>query len=144
MLVPTYAGRYKSSMRLTPDELSARIKAARMLRGLEQEDLARLLVEDGLGKHDLGRIERREIEMTRVQRDAICRHLKVPERWLDEPDVDVLVGLAIPNINPERLRDLFARLLAELAPGETPSAPESGSPPHRTDQPDPGPAGGSR
>ena len=78
---------------LETEELKRRIEAARILRGLSQAELAERLHADGLGKYDLGRIERGTMPMRRVHRDAIARHLGIPDYWLTEPDVDIVVGL---------------------------------------------------
>lgn len=100
---------------LEPEELKRRIEAARILRGLRQVDLSPLLEADGLGKTDLGRIERGEVPMRRIHRDALARHLRVPEWWFTVEDVDVLVGLQPPpRLTPEEGRDLLGRLLTGL------------------------------
>lgn len=102
---------------LEPDELKRRIEAARVLRGLTQAQLAELLVQDGLGKHDLGRIERGSMAMQRIHRDAIARHLRVPERWLTEPEVDVIVGLRPDVATQTDALGLLERALPDLVPG---------------------------
>lgn len=100
---------------LPDDELVRRLKAARELRGIDQNTLGLLFKEDGLGKMDPGRIERGEMKMQRAHRDAFCRHLGLPERWLTEPDIDVIVGLRPPaRLTPGDARDLMTQLLADL------------------------------
>lgn len=102
---------------LEAEELTRRIKAARLLRGIEQTELAEKLTADGLGKHDLGRIERGDMTMQRVHRDAIARHLGVPERWLTDPDVDLIVGLRDPaagDLDPASLRGLLEQALERI------------------------------
>jgi hypothetical protein len=79
-------------MALARDEIARRIKAARQLRGIKQAELGLLLAQDGLGQEDVGRIEREEMQMSRSQRDAITRHLRLPERWLTSESVDEIVG----------------------------------------------------
>lgn len=81
--------------------MTRRIEAARVLRGYTQRQLAELLHADGLGKHDLGRIERGEMQMRRIHRDALVRHLRLPERWFTAPTVDALVGYDADASDPE-------------------------------------------
>jgi transcriptional regulator with XRE-family HTH domain len=80
-------------MALDAKELKRRIEAARTLRKVSQEDLNKLFARDGIDKLAAGRVERGEIDMQRVHLDAFVRHLRVPERWFTEPDVDIIVGL---------------------------------------------------
>lgn len=95
---------------LSGEPLRRRIVAARIIRGLEQAELAELLHADGLGKHDLGRIERGEMVMQAIHRRALAHHLRLPEAWFIEPDFDrVLAG---GSQSAERIEDLM-RLLAE-------------------------------
>lgn len=104
---------------LENEELKRRLDAARTLRGLTQNQLAALLAEDGLGKHDLGRIERGSLVMQRVHREAIARRLRIPEWWLTVEDIDVVVGLQPPpRLTPEEARDLLGRLLTDLGQDE--------------------------
>ena len=98
---------------LEAEELKRRIEAARTLRGLKQTELAALLAEDGLGKSDLGRIERGDMTMQRIHRDAIARHLGVPDEWLTEPDVDTIVRPASPT-QLDRLEAMLAAVVAHL------------------------------
>lgn len=84
---------------------------------MTQKQLGALLEADGLGKHDLGRIERGDLTMQKVHREALVRHLGVPERWLLNENVDEIVGLtapAVPALSPERLEQLDG-LLPQLA-----------------------------
>jgi transcriptional regulator with XRE-family HTH domain len=110
-------------MALEPDEVARRIRAARELRGLSQAQLGELLAADGLGSTDAGRIERNEIPMTRVHRDALIRALRVPERWLTADNVDEIVGVQLSDEDLARL--LGPQLLAavralRLAEGQEP------------------------
>jgi hypothetical protein len=75
---------------LGADELKRRIEAARILRGLEQTELDGLFDADGLGK-SASRMERGKLPLTRARLDGLIRHLRVPEGWFTEPDVDRLV-----------------------------------------------------
>lgn len=77
---------------LDKTELKRRLEAARTLRGLRQVDLAEMLIRDGFGKHDVGRLERGQLDLQRKWIDALCRHLRVPERWLTDPDLDAVLG----------------------------------------------------
>lgn len=79
-------------MVLAPDETRRRIVALRTLRGLDQTDLAELMHKDGLGKHDLGKIERGEWELRSAHRKSIADHLRVDERWFTDPDLDALIA----------------------------------------------------
>lgn len=82
----------QTPVEMTPAERKRRIEAARILRGISQQELNRLVAADGLDKLAAGRVERGEIPLTPALRHSICRHLRVPEAWLREADVDVLVG----------------------------------------------------
>lgn len=77
---------------LSDEQIQRRIKAVRILRGMSQTTLGELLATDGLGKHDVGRIERGVLTMQRAHRESICRHLRIPEAWLTNPDLDALLG----------------------------------------------------
>lgn len=74
-------------MALPTEELKRRIDAARTLRGLKQSELAALLEEDGLGKHDAGRLERGELDLRRVHLDALTRQLRMPEWWFTASEI---------------------------------------------------------
>ena len=117
---------------LPAEEIKRRVEAARILRGLSQKQLAELVHADGLGKHDVGRLERGDLPLTRALRDALIRHLRVPDRWFSDPDVDVIVGIAEPteqDLSPASLRDLLEQALARVdqvadqAPQETRKGP---------------------
>lgn len=82
---------------LPDEEIQRRIKAVRILRGMSQNDLGALLATDGLGKHDVGRIERGALSMQRAHRESICRHLRIPEAWLTDPNLDALLGFTAPT-----------------------------------------------
>lgn len=101
-------------------ELKRRIEAARILRGMSQAKLEELFAADGLGKYDAGRIERGEMTMQRVHRDAFVRHLGVPDYWFSEPDVDRIVQPAeAPPVatDPAVLRPIVGALLPEVVRG---------------------------
>lgn len=90
--------------------IKERIDAARTLRGLTQTELGDLLHSDGLGKHDVGRIERGTMTLQAVHRHALCRHLGVPEDWFLEPDLDRLLGI----ISSDEIRDRLERIETAL------------------------------
>lgn len=79
------------------EELARRIKAARALRQISQVQLGRLAEADGLNRYDLAQIEQRTRTMLRVHREALVRHLRVPERWLTAETVDEAVGYEDPE-----------------------------------------------
>ena len=104
---------------LGKDVLKRRVAAARILRGLSQDELQKRFEADGLDRYAAGRVERGELEMQRVHRDAFCRHLGVPERWFNEPDVDVIVGLrSAERLTATELRGELELLLAGLDQAE--------------------------
>lgn len=70
------------------DEIKRRLDSARQLRGVSQTDLAPFFVEIGLGKGDVGRIERGDLEIRRVHVDALTRYLRIPEWWLTAESAD--------------------------------------------------------
>jgi transcriptional regulator with XRE-family HTH domain len=101
---------------LSTAELKRRIEAARILRGLDQVDLGRLLHEEGFGKHDAGRLERGAIHLTRAHRRALAMILEVPESWFT--DEHVVIPEPADAAIAEKLDQLLAEresLLAEIA-----------------------------
>jgi transcriptional regulator with XRE-family HTH domain len=101
---------------LDSHELKRRLDAARRLRGMKQTDLAELLVAEGFGKHDVGRLERGELALQRKFIDALCRHLRVPERWFTEPDVDIIVGFTQSDQATDVSDDQLRRAAELMAP----------------------------
>jgi hypothetical protein len=127
---------------LSKDVLKQRIEAARILRGVSQATLQQKFEADGLDKYAAGRVERGELDMQRVHRDAFCRHLGVPERWFSEPDVDVIVGLRLAaRLTPDELRGELELLILGLDQAEEPGGKESTRSSDETRRRDPG-AGG--
>src|SRR5881628_2075201 len=98
---------------MPPQERQRRIVAARLLRGIDQAELARLGHEEGLDKQELARLERGEFgdRFSTVQCKALARILRVPESWFHEDDVDVIVGYERPA--PGLATDTDLRRLAE-------------------------------
>lgn len=95
---------------LPQKEIARRIRAARELRAISQEELAKLMAADGLNKYDLGQIERCKQTMLRVHQDALVRHLQVPEVWFTSEDVNEIVGY-VPR---EALADELASIRSGL------------------------------
>lgn len=109
---------------LAPDEVGRRIRAARELNGLDQTDLAALLVEQGLGKTDAGRLERGDLVMQSVHRSALARALSVPEGWFVLAQDELLggirraflsVGLPSQALNPATLQAVEALIDKRLS-----------------------------
>jgi hypothetical protein len=119
---------------LGPEELARRIRAARELRGIEQTELGLLLAKDGLGKHDAGRIERGVMTMQTVHRISMSRHLRVPEEWFTEPDVDIIVGLRPSGLPTEAdaalLEQVLRAAVQALRQEQEPETRDTGGPDH--------------
>jgi transcriptional regulator with XRE-family HTH domain len=94
---------------MPPDayEIARRIKAARELRGMDQETLNDRCEELGIGKHDAGRLERPNGDpppppLTPTRRWALSQALQVPELWWTAETVDEIVyGPSIETEGPE-------------------------------------------
>lgn len=99
---------------LPRDEIARRIRAARELRGKSQAALAALMVDDGLNKHDLGKIEREKMQMRRAHQDSIQRHLEIPERWLTAESVDEIVNAAPFEVSTDGRLDQIEEQLGQL------------------------------
>lgn len=111
---------------LDAEQLGRRIKAARLLRNIDQAQLAEGFVADGLDRHELGKLERGKFPLTRVRLDTLCRHLQVPERWFTSANTDLVVGLTSEAELSADQRELVvraARLLAEAGQGNAQAAP---------------------
>ena len=80
--------RYIRVVNLNQDEITRRLRAARFLRDLSQEDLGDAMKALGAGKMDAGRIERGQMELTPARQWALCQALHVPEYWWTTPNVD--------------------------------------------------------
>jgi transcriptional regulator with XRE-family HTH domain len=92
-------------------EVPARIKAARMLRGMSQDELARKLVDAGLPWRVAGALERGEIELRSAHLAALVDSLGFPQRWFTAP-LDELIPPEPPAGVLERLEEII-RLLHE-------------------------------
>jgi transcriptional regulator with XRE-family HTH domain len=76
-------------MPLEPEELKNRVAGARTLRGMSQAQLGALVAGDGHGKHDVGRLERGELILTRSLRRSLAEHLSVPEAWFVDETIEI-------------------------------------------------------
>lgn len=97
---------------LSRTELAHRLKAARELRGISQDKLAKQLEREGLGKHDLGKLERADDKMafTAVRRYALATALRVPESWFIEENLDLVVGYQSPERSAERVEERLGEI----------------------------------
>ena len=83
---------------MAPEDLARRIKAARLLRDISQDELAERLSDAGLPWRLAGQLERGEVMLKSAALAALSTALGFPQRWftapVDEicpPDVDVAV-----------------------------------------------------
>jgi transcriptional regulator with XRE-family HTH domain len=74
---------------------SARIKAARLLRGISQAELARRLVDAGLPFRLVGALEREELPLRSAHIHALSAALGFPQRWFTA-EVDDLCPEELP------------------------------------------------
>lgn len=95
------------------EELGRRIRAARILRNLEQRDLDDLFEQDGVGR-SAGFLERGapRAPLTRARLDSLVRHLHVPEAWFAVEDIDEVIWA---GDDPDRQRLDLALLRRDLA-----------------------------
>jgi transcriptional regulator with XRE-family HTH domain len=103
---------------LSEDEAKRRIAAARILRGLTQEELDTLGAVDGLGRQELSRTERGELPVTRVRREVLARLLNLPVEWFLQDSIDDLVRWPTEGLPPDQIRraaELLAPQLLEAA-----------------------------
>lgn len=77
---------------------------------MSQVELENLVGVDGVAKSIVGQIERCEKELQRAPREALARHLRVPERWFVAEDPDEVAGL----LDAEPSRDELSRRLGNL------------------------------
>lgn len=96
-------------------EISRRVKAARELRCISQDALGRAAQADGLKRYDLAQIERGEREMQRIHREALIRHLKIPERWITAETVDEAIGYRDPDEERRTIENAAAEVRELLA-----------------------------
>lgn len=71
-------------------DVAARMKAARLLRGMTQEELARKLADAGLSLRTAGALERGELQMKPVHKAALVAALGTSDEWFTAPVDDVL------------------------------------------------------
>lgn len=89
---------------LPQDELRRRVRAARILADISQNEMNEAGERLGLRKHALGGAERGDIEIRHVHLAMLCEILDVPMSWFTEPR-NVIVA--------QRASD-YARLLNQL------------------------------
>jgi transcriptional regulator with XRE-family HTH domain len=103
---------------LSDDEAKRRIEAARILRGLTQDELDKRGSSDGLGKQELSRTERGELDLTRVRRDVLARLLELPIEWFEEESIDSLIRWPAEGLAPSQVKraaELLAPQILEAA-----------------------------
>jgi transcriptional regulator with XRE-family HTH domain len=103
---------------LSEEEAKRRIAAARLLRGLTQEELDALGAADGLGRQELSRTERGELPVTRVRREVLARLLRFPGEWFLQDSIDDLIRRPAEELPADQLRraaELLAPQLLEAA-----------------------------
>lgn len=79
---------------LDADTLARRLRAARELRALDQAELEPLLEEEGYGKHDAARMERKDDDapvLHEGRRRAFARIFNLPEAWFSAPDEELFL-----------------------------------------------------
>lgn len=76
---------------LDADEIKRRIAAARTLRNLSQAALNQMGDEYGLGRQELGRVERGELGFRTMHGDAYTRLLRLPRNWFSAGSIDELL-----------------------------------------------------
>lgn len=105
-------------MALTREELVRRVVAARELRGLTQLELGQLVADEGLGKHDMPKLERGEngARFTGAHRRVLASVLRVPERWFTDDDDRLFAGLVIDPDRITALEDALAATQDRLGP----------------------------
>lgn len=99
---------------MTGEELRRRIEAARILRGISQDDMDVMGHADGLRKQELSRTERGDLPLTRIRRDVLARVLRVPERWLLAETVDEIVAAPPTEADIARRLDALTEAVGRL------------------------------
>jgi transcriptional regulator with XRE-family HTH domain len=120
---------------LSEDEAKRRIAAARLLRGLTQEELDGMGAADGLGRQELSRTERGELPVTRVRREVLARLLNFPVEWFMQDSIEDLIRWPAEELAPDQVKraaELLAPQLLEAAralqQASGSSAPKQGAP----------------
>lgn len=90
------------------EDVKRRIEAGRILRGIDQVAMDRLGHAEGLGKQELGRLERGKLPFTRVHRDVLCRVLRLPAWWFTAETISFSVDP--PALEGDRLVHIEERL----------------------------------
>lgn len=71
---------------LSDEEVAARIKAGRTLRGLSQDELADRVAAEGLPWRLVGALERGEVRLRPAYKAALVEVLRLPEIWFSDPE----------------------------------------------------------
>lgn len=100
---------------LAPSEVAARIKAARLLRGMTQRELAERLADAGLSGRTVGALERAELEMRAVHRAALIEALGVSGAWFTAT-VDDLLRCEVTEDRSEEVLRVLERIERMLKP----------------------------
>ncbi len=98
---------------LAQDELRRRLVAARVLRGLSQEEISEAGATLGLGKHELARAERGNIKLTHSRLTSAAEILGLPAQWFTAATVDHLLGALDHDSLVDRLEEMQATLEAQ-------------------------------
>jgi transcriptional regulator with XRE-family HTH domain len=101
---------------LNPDELRRRIRAARELKGLSQDEMNAAGAAMGLPGYLLGALERGQKTIEPFHLDPLCRVLEVPISWFTEPR-KVLVAR-----RPQDYLEIIEELLELVRAAEDPPA----------------------
>lgn len=105
-------------MPLSREQIADRIEAARIIRGWDQDELARDLAAktDVFRVSYLGQIERKERDLTDTQREKLATFLRVPEAWFTVKDPFALIaGEASSNGAASDLAQQVSQLAERLA-----------------------------
>lgn len=108
---------------LSREETARRVRAARELAGLEQFELGELMVRDGFGRHDPGRLERADSPkpppaMTPARIASLAKHTGLPPSFFTEPLVaDLFQSGGEAPAEDQTLGDELASLKTEVRVG---------------------------
>jgi len=97
---------------LSPQIIGRRLRAARILAGLEQDQLAEALQIRGLGRRNISAVENGERELKPQERDAICALLGLDRRWFE---VEEIADLPLGSRDLDRAAEVVAQAALEIA-----------------------------
>lgn len=100
--------------KLSPKEVGIRIKAARMLRGVTQDELAERVARDGMAFRMVGKLERGLMEIRPAHIRALCLALGFPELWFTTGLDDFLNAVHEINQGPRELFPLLEEILERV------------------------------